>query len=212
MTLSGCLWECRYGHNDDDDNNNKLFASITVDNYMDPGHSGDWWHCFVGTFQSSMFYLLFSESRLLSWLETWQGLPNLPSLSPWGGSKLAVSLGYIITTSLASFLRDVIQSLTGSNLREEGFSFGLQSKGIQSATVKTWQQEGKAQQLKQEANWPRCSPTRVAEGTQKLGLGYKTFRLTPSDPLSPSRSHRLKLRQPFKQHHQLWNKCFKCVR
>lgn len=70
-------------------------------------------------------------------------------------------------------LGDVIRYLTGSNLRDEGFHFGLQSKGIQSTMVKAGQQE---------ADWLWCSLTQVTESTGKLGLGYKSFRLTPQWP------------------------------
>lgn len=77
------------------------------------------------------------------------GTPSLHLFSPWSGDKLAISLRYVITT----FLVDVIKYLTGSHLQEEGFTLGLQFKGIQSIMVKMWQQEGKAQEQEQETSW-----------------------------------------------------------
>lgn len=77
------------------------------------------------------------------------GPPNLQPVSLQGGDKLAMSLGYIITTVSDSFLVDVIKYLSGSDLKGGGFVFGLQSKAIQSIMVKTWQQEGKAGQQEQ---------------------------------------------------------------
>lgn len=77
------------------------------------------------------------------------GTPSFYLFSPWSDDKLAIFLRYIITT----FLVDVIKYLTGSHLQGEGFTLGLQFKGMQSIMVKMWQQEGKAQEQEQETSW-----------------------------------------------------------